>query len=112
MKELELLKRALYEAEDNAMLSDQFQTNSKISGLVFDGKIRYEGDSKIHLDLNISLPAYTQSYITKTEYKEISEDQFSEASKKIQNALQEVSETFATELKNKLASYGLIQGGQ
>lgn len=104
MSILEQLKQALNEADENSFLSDQFQIDSDIK---FNGKLNYTGDSKISLDLTFEIPTQTKSYISELDFDDVSEEQFSEASEKVQNALEKVAEEFKLSLRNKLASYGL-----
>lgn len=96
--------------EDNKMLSDQFQVASTESSIQFNGKLGYTGESKITLDLSISMPNVVKHYASENTFDQISEEQFKGASDKLQNALKEVAAEFENQLKTKMASYGLQEG--
>lgn len=111
MKILESLIQAMNEAnEDNKMLSDQFQVASTDSNIQFNGKLGYTGESKITLELSVSMPDIIKHYVSENTFDQISEEQFKSASDKVQNALKEVAEEFENQLKTKMASYGLQEG--
>jgi hypothetical protein len=115
MNELELLRKALYEADEepetqdssNNMLSDEFHVITDKSNMAFNGKLSYTGDSRIALELTTKMPDVVRHLKSSQQFNSISEEQFKEASEKIQNALKEVLEQSELLLKNKLASYGL-----
>lgn len=105
---LNQLKKAINEADENSMLSDVIQVES--DNIKFSGKFSYEGDSRIHLDLSFEMPTQTKTLISDSAFDSITEDQFSKASEKVKNALEDLAQEFKTSLDNKLASYGLHEG--
>ena len=109
MKILESLKKAINET-DEGILSDKFHVVSEKSNISFDGNMNYTGDSKIALELSVSMPTVIKHYLSDTSFESISEDQFNKALEKVQNALKEVADNFEQSLTTKLASYGLKEG--
>ena len=115
MNEFELLRKALYEADEeldtenssNSMLADEFHVTVDNSSSVFNGKLSYTGNSQIELALTMKMPDVVRHFKSTQEFGSISEEQFKDASEKIQSALKEVLEQSELLLKNKLASYGL-----
>ena len=110
MNVLESLKKALNEAEGNEILTSQFHAVSDKSNITFNGKLGYTGNSKISLELSISMPDVIKHYLSETEYNDLTEEQFNEASNKLQKAVQEIAEQFELSLTNKMAAYGLQEG--
>lgn len=109
MKIISQLQKALNEA-DEGILTEEFRIASEDSYIVFNGKLDYTGDSKIALELSLSMPNVIKHYLSESQYNDLSEDQFKGASDKIKKALEEVSSEFEQSLRNKLASYGLKEG--
>lgn len=108
MKEIDLLKKALYE-DENSIFQQDINAQIENSLISFSGTASYTGDSKIALVLKVIASDAVKNYISK-EFSEITEEQFDEACSKIKIALEKSLEEFSLLLENKLASYGLTKG--
>lgn len=109
MKIIDHLKNAMYE-DANDFLEDEFHVISDKSSIMFNGKLSYTGDSEIKLQLIRKMPDTINYYVSDQSFSELSEQQFKDASEKVQNALKESLDQIELLLKNKLASYGLVKG--
>lgn len=104
MKELELLRKALYEANESEPLRSSFKVVTDDSELTYVGTLTY--DKSIKLELSAQMNHTIDNFETSKEFETLSQQQLDDASKKLQKALSEILVKYVHEINAKLGSYG------
>lgn len=108
MKIIDNLKKAIFEAELNGHESeleidqDSFKVQVSIST---------DENNVVTLNATISLDPIEVSFVSKKNYSEITDEQFNDASRKLEDAVKKVITEFYENFDNKMASYGLEKKG-